>query len=715
MSWKQLCRSLVLSIRRQLNLAGYSLLALGAWAVVVAWPALAQSSSGQAKPTYEWLSDPQHWGPIGAAIVGIAALITQLDKVVDLFKKYRAKEPTVTAEDLQTLRTKLLKHLNSDFTMRIETSLNHLVKLDLQMEDQRHRVGQPLVPLVSEDPQPVNLLKRVFKVFQAPKSTPTELRPSQRILEMFKQSDIDGKLLILGEPGSGKTTELLTLAQDLLAQAEANAALPLPIIFELSAWDGQPFEDWLVQQLLEKYQPRPKVIAKAMVDQECMLPLLDGLDELGLEQQRKCIAAINQFMQQRPLLKLAVCCRREEYEQGKAELYQLKGAVYLKPLTPTEIEQSLRGWNRSSLWDNIKQQPELLGLAKTPLFLSMLVVSYQELPIRNTNELMSAYIQTKLHDPKSQGTYPPRKEPAPEKTLNYLCWLAQKLDAEKQTEFLIEMLQPTWLDSNRLRLQYRWIYGLIFGLFGLIFGLSVGLSVGLLVLMRFGPFGGLIVGLIYGLMGGLMSGLSVGLMGGPFGALVIKTTEKLNFSWSKFLRSGLIYGLMGGLMSGLSVGLIFGLMGGLIYGLMGGLIGGLIFGLSASEVNIKEKARPNEGITRSVQNYLFVGLIFGLIFGLSVGLMGGLIYGLMGGLIFGLRYWLKPVLQHVSLRLVLYRSGSSPWNYARFLDHAAKHRFIQRVGGRYRFMHDLLRKHFAALTHEDIKQLAQKPQPAPHP
>ena len=38
-----------------------------------------------------------------------------------------------------------------------------------------------------------------------------------------------------------------------------------------------------------------------------------------------------------------------------------------------------------------------------------------------------------------------------------------------------------------------------------------------------------------------------------------------------------------------------------------------------------------------------------------------------------------------------------PLTITRFLDHAARHRFIQRVGGRYRFMHDLLRQHFAAL------------------
>jgi hypothetical protein len=52
-------------------------------------------------------------------------------------------------------------------------------------------------------------------------------------------------------------------------------------------------------------------------------------------------------------------------------------------------------------------------------------------------------------------------------------------------------------------------------------------------------------------------------------------------------------------------------------------------------------------------------------------------------------------IQHFVLRLILYCNGYIPWNYARFLDYATDRLFLQRVGGGYRFMHDLLRLHFA--------------------
>ena len=52
-------------------------------------------------------------------------------------------------------------------------------------------------------------------------------------------------------------------------------------------------------------------------------------------------------------------------------------------------------------------------------------------------------------------------------------------------------------------------------------------------------------------------------------------------------------------------------------------------------------------------------------------------------------------LKHSILRCLLYRNGSIPWNYARFLNYSTERMLLQRVGGRYRFIHRLLQEHFA--------------------
>src|SRR5205823_2709689 len=46
--------------------------------------------------------------------------------------------------------------------------------------------------------------------------------------------DFEGELLILGEPGSGKTTMLLELARALIERAEVDETLPIPVVFPLA-------------------------------------------------------------------------------------------------------------------------------------------------------------------------------------------------------------------------------------------------------------------------------------------------------------------------------------------------------------------------------------------------------------------------------------------------------------------------------------------------
>ncbi len=74
----------------------------------------------------------------------------------------------------------------------------------------------------------------------------------------------------------------------------------------------------------------------------------------------------------------------------------------------------------------------------------------------------------------------------------------------------------------------------------------------------------------------------------------------------------------------------------------------------------------------------------------------GLILGLFGGIARSG----TPVIKHLTLRLILYFNGYIPWNYARFLDYCTERMFLQRVGGRYRFIHKMLQDHFAQMEFE---------------
>ena len=58
-------------------------------------------------------------------------------------------------------------------------------------------------------------------------------------------------LLILGEPGSGKTVTLLKLAESLISRAENDLSQPLPIVLNLSFWGKyrKSIADWIVKEL----------------------------------------------------------------------------------------------------------------------------------------------------------------------------------------------------------------------------------------------------------------------------------------------------------------------------------------------------------------------------------------------------------------------------------------------------------------------------------
>jgi len=281
-------------------------------------------------------------------------------------------------------------------------------------------------------------------------------------------------------------------------------------------------------------------------------------------------------------------------------------------------------------------------------------------------------------------------------------------------------------------------------LVGLLLGLSVGLSVGLSAPMSIGWSYALGIGLSIGLSTGLIGGfLSVLLIGKP---VDIFLADELVWSWKSLGRSllakrhmrttlratiliGLLTGLSIGLSGGLHDGLFFGLEYGLIYGLGFWLLLGLFQGVSSETIGDQHRFIPNQGIRHSARNglafglisfgivgllnWLNIGLEIGLNIGLgsglgnvltlglstvlSTGLIPGLIAGLSVGLLAGLLNGGLACLRQSVVRLLLSRAGSIPWNYPRFLDYAAEHILLRKVGGSYIFVHRLLLEYFASL------------------
>ena len=180
--------------------------------------------------------------------------------------------------------------------------------------------------------------------------------------------DATASLLILGEPGSGKTTTLLDLARILLERAEDDIRERVPVIVNLSSWNKkEPIGEWFSNELSEKYRG-PRKIGHDWLQRGYLLPLLDGLDEVGTELQPECVAAINAFIEEFQPSGLVVCCRLNEYRWLPKRL-KLNGAICIDPLSSEEVSKYLDagGAKLAALRDAVDTDPVIQELAQSPL------------------------------------------------------------------------------------------------------------------------------------------------------------------------------------------------------------------------------------------------------------------------------------------------------------------------------------------------------------
>ncbi|WP_126552490.1 NACHT domain-containing protein [Dictyobacter kobayashii] len=430
--------------------------------------------------------------------------------------------------------------------------------------------------------------------------------------------DADGELLILGEPGAGKTTLLLDLLRELIKRAEIDSTLPIPVIFNLSAWAEKrpPFADWLIEELMTKYQV-PQKLAAEWIQYDHIVPLLDGLDEVEEAFRTACIEAINGYRQEHGLLSMVVCSRKTDYLSQSARII-LNSAVVVQPLAAQQIDSyiSQAGPELEAMDYALKHDTHLQEMASNPLMLTILALSYRDMPLEEVlamksletsrNAIFEKYVERLLLQQNTTDEHF-----TPQQTKRWLGWLAEQLTQHSQTEFYIERMQPDWLCNDTIRHHYRHV------VVRLIFSLEIIIISALFSLLRggrIGPISGVGVGLLGWLgsgpgnsaLGWMAPGLGGGLEGGGSLGIIIATVTLLvtllidrpipKLSWRMFWHS-LSQGIQKGLFIGAAVG----------------IVSCVLFGLDSNW---------NNGLYR----------------GMGMGLFSGLLIGLMTGLITGLRY-----------------------------------------------------------------------------
>jgi len=434
-------------------------------------------------------------------------------------------------------RERMLKRVYGTWIAGVlDQSLHGAALIALGLEEKADALDNPWRLLMQEVDRPARAL---------PEGT--------QIVDVYDETD--GGLLILGEPGAGKTTMLLELARDLLERAQTNRDEPIPAVFNLSSWAKKRtnLSDWLVEELGIRYEV-PRRLGQSWVDEDRLLLLLDGLDEVEAAARRECIGAINSYRQGHPDVQVVVCCRRAEYLNETA-LLRLGAAVVIQPLTQGQVDGYLEnvGEQGKALREAIRDDGDLRELATIPLMLTILLLAYKKMPLDKISELMSLEAKRERifaiyveHMLKRRGALKRYKS---EQIMHWLSYLARQMKRENQTIFYLEQMQPDWLPKERSRFFYRAIAG------GEIGGLLCGMAGAAIFSFIYAvsslsiypdtpiPWAAMATGLFIGLLIGQILGSFVGLF--RPNTTKIRTAEVITWSW-KNARSVAIAVIVGG-------------------------------------------------------------------------------------------------------------------------------------------------------------------------
>lgn len=613
---------------------------------------------------------------------------------MQIFKKHTTPAPKATLADRQQLINGTLKRYQSRRKQKLTSDINFELDLELKYVETTSKDEVHEEFIIKPESEDISDYQELFKTFY------TKIR----------------RLLILGAPGSGKTLLLLRLGEFLMDKAQEGKIFPVPIIVNLASWrsDESSFAEWLEKQLPHSAGEGgiSKEYAKILIEENQVLPLLDGLDEIPAHHRASLLKALDKYLAKRQARveiassypEVIICSRIKEFEELKIapEIY---GTVAIQSLTKTKVQETLselalrNNLPAKRLLNDLQQYPILSEAVDTAFYVHSALSLYSDGKPKDdffnssTKEAQQkVIIQTYLNQQFKELNYPSSK------ARHWLGWLATGLaKSKKGVSFELADLQLYWLNRKKTSLI---VYGLLFGLF---FGLAASLLIGLV----FDPFQGLFVGLAFVIIGGLLFG--------TLGDHTIQYKDTIGYklkniklkSFLQYLAYGILEGLLGGLLGGLLLSPFGGLFFGLVFGLIIGLLFGLIFGLEKTFKQIQRFPKVENVYQRfkseflssivttggagmlvlpilTLQSFSIVNnpfqdasyittMLFGLLIGMAAGIFRSIFY------------------EYFILYLLLLFHRVIPLRLVRFLNQTAeKTGLMEKDGGQWRFRHQLI-------------------------
>ncbi|NET34784.1 MAG: NACHT domain-containing protein [Cyanothece sp. SIO1E1] len=517
--------------------------------------------------------------------------------------------------------------------------------------------------------QPITLPKRSSTVGTDPETSEAFISgltftPDSEVYEIFQEAQ--GRLLIVGKPGSGKTCTLLQLALQLVDQEQ----FTLPVLLNLASWRSsyQQIDQWL-KDILPMELAVPAPYANDLLQMYDPILLLDGLDEIPQDHRNSFLEALGRYGAHSNR-QYAISSRTEEYrsEEKDAPVY---AQIEIDQITSAQLSKSFQEWGHSEpearpLLQALEKEPILKEVIRIPFYLNLLQLLFaqgkrlSEMNLRAgtveevRTQLIHYFVDNQLKFIATEN----------KQAIRWLSFLAQRMEQYKLVAFELRDLQFDWWPWSKWSL---FIGGFIYGFFiPFLFGLGFQLltfTLGDPVLASFQEwlvFGGFT--LVFGLFSGLLR-LQKRFPRIP--DFQISTKERINFSWPRFFELFFSY-------------FIFFLFIGLI-----AILGGWL--------------KNQEDILWALVAITFMSVLFSFIYILQeehsnfvqINHPYQRFYASAQRLHFSISL-------HFLLRFQLFWQGALPWKLVPFLNEMKDYHILESDGASWRFRHRLMQEYFMA-------------------
>ena len=186
-----------------------------------------------------------------------------------------------------------------------------------------------------------------------------------------------GRVLLVGAPGAGKTTTLMSHARDAIAARLSDGTMPLPLVGLLATWAADS-DTSLPKWLAGGYRNLDAEQVERVVRQGRALIFLDGLDELAANleaaQRRDALARFVRAIPDNN--SVLVTCRAEAARDSDVQS-KLGGSVTLQPFSDAQVARHLAGI--PELLAAVQADSDLRDMLATPLIMTLFAEAYGDL------------------------------------------------------------------------------------------------------------------------------------------------------------------------------------------------------------------------------------------------------------------------------------------------------------------------------------------------